>query len=129
MRKFTQLQLEVHGELILKWINDSNLEIQYLFNDLTWETTEDPSFWVETEYRIKPKLLYVNDAGEEFTEEDLKSNILVYWFGKSNYSICKGRFKELNKPNYKSSNSTSEIYKSRLSAAKAVVKYLEKQEE
>jgi len=67
---FTKEQLLKHGSLILEWLK-GDVEIESYNEHLDMAIlSENPSWDVNIEYRIKPKPLYVNSLGEEFYDGD-----------------------------------------------------------
>jgi hypothetical protein len=47
--------MRAHAELIKKWLDDGNIEIEMLSNNNKWVVIETPSFQPSALYREKPK--------------------------------------------------------------------------
>lgn len=124
---FSKEQLKVHGELIIEWIRNPEIKIQFKTRTSNrWRKATTPIFSPEYEYRKEPKVLFTNNMDEVFTEEDIKSDITVYWFTLKNVKICQSRLANLNPISYKSDSCNSQIYKDKVNLHKAIIEHLEK---
>lgn len=50
-----------HAEILMKWLTDPSLELQYEFPPGTWQTTEYPTWGKDVEYRFKLKTIRIGE--------------------------------------------------------------------
>lgn len=117
-------QIKKHGKEILAWANGEKIEFHCVLSD-EWIETGPPRWKTNTEYRVKPKPLFVNDLGEEF-HEGVEYNL--YW-----YSLSEGMtYSHKNKDDssfYNETTNDAQVSKSEIGALKLAIQKLEKQNE
>ena len=114
--------IKKHSTEIIAFIEGEKIQVKTSFGK-EWKSCNKPAFLLNYKYRIAPKLLFKNDIGEEFTEEDVNNDIKVYFFSYPNQGLVKRELVMVQSIYYNNNNFSSAIYKTKIGALVAAAEY------
>ncbi len=89
--KYTLEQIAKHGKLMQEYAKDQSIKIEFSLNGKEWcsyDVEKHPCFQTVLHLRKKPEPLFINELGEEFTQQDGMDNIAVFQYHIENKEIC-----------------------------------------
>lgn len=78
--KYSTQQLKEHASLIAAQSKNSKTKFELEVEQGVWRDITNPNFCPGLKYRIKQPHIFTNILKEKFTQEDIDSNIKVYFY-------------------------------------------------